>query len=164
MDSCSRSLLMCAGVSDELRRVNSGSIVYQLMRARSNPVSMLLVRLLYGIPVGSEESIQADACFMSTPFSVLSKSSTYDASLCTSLDVPASSLANSAVRFMLEGAVQLMSGRRSSRLVSHWLCFFHDRLKPHIRLLSGSAPISTLEVSGFSVSDINVPPKFSSSE
>ena len=57
MDSCSRSLLMCAGVSDELRRVNSGSIVYQLMRARSNPVSMLLVRLLYGIPVGSEESI-----------------------------------------------------------------------------------------------------------
>ena len=63
------------------------------------------------------------------------------------------------VRFMLDGAEQLSSGRRSRNVVSHWDCLFHERFTPQIRLFNGSEPMSTFEVSGFSVSDIIVPPK-----
>ena len=155
---------MCAGVSEELRRVKSGSIVYQFMSARLYPVRMLLVRLLYSIPEGSDDSTHDEGDLISMPFSVLSKSSIYDALLCTSFDVPASNRANSAVRLMLDGAVHSNSGNLSRRLVSHWLSFFHDRLKPQRVLLSGSEPISTFEVRGFSCRVINVPPKLNSSE
>ena len=125
---------------------------------------MSFVRLLYCIPWGSDASSHCDGEEMSTPFSVFSKSSMYDASLCTSFDVPASSLANSADRLIDDGSVQLMSGSMSMTFVSHWLCFFHDRFKPQRKLLSGSDPISTFVVSGFSDSDMSVPPSFRSSE
>ena len=158
------SLLMCAGVSDELRRVKSGSMVYQLMWARSYPVRMSFVRLLWGMPLGKAASIHCDGDLMSMPFSVLSKSSIYDASLCTSLDVPASRRANSADRFIDDGSVQLMNGSLSIMLVSHWLCFFQLRLNPHRKFCKGSEPMSTFDVSGFSDSDSNVPPNMKSSE
>ena len=57
-----------------------------------------------------------------------------------------------------------MNGRRSTIFVSHWLCFFHEKLKPHKKFCNGSEPISTFVVKGFSVSDINVPPNWKSSE
>ena len=155
---------MCAGVKDELLRVKSGSMVYQLMRARSYPVRMSFERLLYGNPVGNDESNHCDGDFRSMPFSVLSKSSMYDASFCTCFDVPASRRANSADRLIDEGSVQLMSGNLSMMFVSHWLCFFHERLKPHKKFCKGSEPMSTFDVSGFSESDISVPPNLKSSE
>ena len=155
---------MCAGVSDELRRVNSGSMVYQLRCARLNPVRRSLLRLLYCMPAGNDASIHCDGDFMSMPFSVLSKSSIYEASLCTSLEVPASSLANSAESVMDDGTVQLMNGSLSIMFVSHWLSFFQFRLNPHRKLFSGSEPISTFDVSGFSESESSVPPNLKSSE
>ena len=111
-----------------------------------------------------DDSTHAEGESRSIPFSVLSKSSIYEALLCTSSDVPASSLANSAVKLMLDGAEQLSMGRRSRNVVSHWLWRFHDRLNPQMRLFRGSAPMSTFDVSGFSVSDITVPPNFRYSE
>ena len=125
---------------------------------------MSLERLLYCIPWGNEESNHCDGEEISTPFSVFSKSSMYDASLCTSFDVPASSLANSADRLIDDGSVQLISGNRSIMFVSHWLCFFHERLKPQRKLLRGSEPMSTFVVNGFSESDMRVPPNLRSSE
>ena len=71
------------------------------------------------MPVGIEDNTQAEGASRSMPFSVLSKSSMYDALFCTSSDVPAFNLANSAVRFMLDGAEQLKSGKRSRNVVSH---------------------------------------------
>ena len=60
---------------------------------------------------------------------------------------------------MLEGAVQCNTGSLSRILVSHWLSFFQDILSPHIVLLSGSLPIATFVVNGFSPKCIKVPPK-----
>ena len=116
------------------------------------------------MPVGIDANIHCEGDFRSMPFSVLSKSSMYDASLCTCFDVPASRRANSAVRLIDDGSVQLISGSMSMTFVSHWLCFFHERLKPHRKFCNGSDPMSTFEVRGFSVNDISVPPNLKLSE
>ena len=74
------------------------------------------------------------------------------------------SCAYSPVKLMLDGAVQCMSGSLSSQSVSRWLCFFHEMFTPHIVLLSGSLPMVTFVVSGFSPRCMNVPPIWKSLE
>ncbi|CDA44377.1 uncharacterized protein BN693_01767 [Prevotella sp. CAG:5226] len=91
-----------------------------------------------------------------------SKSSMYEALPCAPLLLPAMSWANSAEKLMLDGVVQCMNGNLLSQSVRRWLCFFHDRLSPHNVLLSGSAPIETFVVMGFSPRCMKVPPNWKS--
>ena len=63
---------------------------------------------------------------------------------------------------MVDGAVQLRKGILLRMSVSHWLSFFHDMLSPQMVLLSGSLPMATLVVRGFSPRCMNVPPTWKS--
>ena len=59
---------------------------------------------------------------------------------------------------MLEGAEQWMSGSLSNQSVRRWLCFFQATRMPQMVLFSGSLPIATFVVSGFSPRCMKVPP------
>ena len=92
------------------------------------------------------------------PFFVYSKSSIYDAPPCVPLGLPANSRAYSPVKFIDDGADVCTNGSLSIMLVSHWLSFLYDTLKPTTELLSGSSLMLTFVVSGFSLMCCSVPP------
>ena len=148
---------MWPGVSDDERRVKSGSMVYQAMRERLKPERSVFLSFDSWNIDGTLEIIHDVGVDTSMVFFVFSKSSMYDALSCVPWLCPAMSCANSPENDMEEGCVRCSNGILSSMLVSHWLSFFQFMLSPQMVLLSGSEPMFTLLVSGCSERCWNVP-------
>ena len=152
-----RSLLMWAGVSDDERRVNSGSMVYHAICERLKPERNVDLSLLSAKMDGTEERTHDVGSSTEILSVVPSKSSIYEALFCSPLACPANSLANSPVKLICEGCVRCRKGNLSRALVSHWLSCFQLTLKPMMVLLTGSAPMVTLLVRACSPRCCNVP-------
>ena len=82
----------------------------------------------------------------------------YEACPCTLSETSDWRAAISALKFMLEGLVAFTNGILSMILVMAWLSWFQFRFRPYMVLTSGSSPMVTLLVSGFSFRCMNVPP------
>ena len=155
---------MWLGVSDEERRVKSGSMVYHARRERLKPERSVDLSPDSGNIDGTDEIIHDVGVDTSMVFLVFSKSSMYEALSCVPLLCPAMSCANSPENEMLEGCVRCRKGSLSSMFVSHWLCFFQLMFKPQMVLLSGSEPMFTLLVRACSERCWNVPESWKSFE
>ena len=148
---------MWPGVSELLRRVNNGSMLYHANNERLKPLASVVLSLCSANMDGTLEMIHEVGVLTSIEDLVFSKSSRYEALSCVPWLWPAISCANSPVNEIFEGCVRCRNGSLSSILVSHWLSFFQFMFTPHSVLFSGSEPIFTLVVRACSDRCCNVP-------